>query len=79
MKSYEVIEYSDCMWVRKVGDDNPICYFQGVGERQKYLANRAAGLLGVGLSHLRQGRYERVRQQWEMVRDLPGVKMWEHE
>jgi len=76
MKSYEVVEYSECMWVRRVGAETPICYFEGTTERSEYLANKAAGLLGVGLAHRKANRLGREQKQRDMVRDLPGVKWW---
>lgn len=79
MRHYEVIEYSECFWVRRIGSDTPIVYFEGTGEREEYLANRAAGLLGIGLAHRNAGRNERAVKQTQMVRELPGVQWWNHE
>lgn len=74
---YEVIEYSECMWVRRIGSETPIVYFEGTGQREEYLAYRAAMFLSRGLGFRNSGKSEHAVKQTQMVRELPGVKWYE--
>lgn len=73
---YEVVEYDECMWVRRVGADTPVLYFEGIGQREEYLAYRAAMFLSRGLSLRENGNSAKAVKQAHLVRDLPGVKWW---
>lgn len=73
---YEVVEYSDCYWVRRVGANTPVLYFEGVTAREEYLAYRAAMFLSRGQTLRESGNSERAVKQVGLVRELPGVCWW---
>ncbi len=79
MQRYEVVEYSGCQWVRRVGESDPTLYFEGTSEDVVDVANKAAGLLAIKLVQEERGRYQRAQDQMELVLGLPGVHVWKRE